>query len=115
MTARQSFRKIRPDEALVDTMVAAIGRWKKSEQWSRDGGQFIPHPSTWLNQRRWEDELPKPAAPVMPQRQAVVAAQQYEQRDYSGVQDEYMERYSREIEEKIRRKQEAMRSGGVST
>ena len=19
--------------------------------------QFIPHPSTWLNQRRWEDEL----------------------------------------------------------
>ncbi len=22
----------------------------------RDDGRFIPHPSTWLNQRRWEDE-----------------------------------------------------------
>jgi len=30
---------------------------KKSFQWAKDAGQFIPHPSTWLNQRRWEDEL----------------------------------------------------------
>ena len=22
--------------------------------------QFIPHPSTWLNQRRWEDEIELP-------------------------------------------------------
>ena len=22
--------------------------------------QFIPHPSTWLNQRRWEDEIDLP-------------------------------------------------------
>lgn len=24
--------------------------------------QFIPHPSTWLNQGRWEDEIPEQAA-----------------------------------------------------
>lgn len=29
----------------------------KSDQWIRDGGRFIPHPSTWLNQRRWEDDI----------------------------------------------------------
>ena len=23
----------------------------------KDDGRFIPHPATWLNQRRWEDEL----------------------------------------------------------
>lgn len=27
-----------------------------SKQWTKDNGQFIPHPSTWLNQSRWEDE-----------------------------------------------------------
>lgn len=24
---------------------------------------YIPHPATWLNQRRWEDELPEDDAP----------------------------------------------------
>ncbi len=27
------------------------------EQWQRDNGKYIPHPSTWLNQRRFDDEL----------------------------------------------------------
>ena len=31
--------------------------FKASDQWTKDGGQFIPNPATWLNQRRWEDEL----------------------------------------------------------
>ena len=35
-----------------------------------------------------------------------VIAQQYEQRDYSGVQDEMMEKQRREIEERLRRKRE---------
>jgi hypothetical protein len=30
--------------------------WKKTDQWNRDGGEFIPYGSTFLNQRRWEDE-----------------------------------------------------------
>jgi len=30
---------------------------KNSEQWQKDGGQYIPHPQTWLNQERWQDEL----------------------------------------------------------
>lgn len=32
-------------------------KWQKqSEQWQKNGGQFIPNPSTYLSQRRWEDE-----------------------------------------------------------
>lgn len=27
-----------------------------SRDWQKDGGQFIPNPSTWLNQGRWEDQ-----------------------------------------------------------
>ncbi len=34
-------------------MAASVGG-----QWMKDNGQrgFIPHPATYLNQRRWEDE-----------------------------------------------------------
>lgn len=30
---------------------------KQSDQWLRDGGQFIPHPSTYLKQERWADAI----------------------------------------------------------
>ena len=53
--ARRAFAK-----AIVKTtlaaMIAAI-QWQRTQpQWLKDGGQFIPHPSTWLNQERWDDE-----------------------------------------------------------
>lgn len=42
--------------ALLDKMLAAVDKSKTSDQWLKNGGQFIPMPSTWLNQKRWEDE-----------------------------------------------------------
>lgn len=41
----------------INDIIAAIEAQKKSEQWRKDGGQFIPNPATWINQRRWEDDL----------------------------------------------------------
>ena len=41
----------------VDTLLTAIDRQKRGDQWSRDNGRYIPNPATWLNQGRWEDEL----------------------------------------------------------
>ncbi len=35
--------------------LSALAWQTKSDQWTRDGGQFIPHPATWLNQGRWDD------------------------------------------------------------
>jgi DNA replication protein DnaC len=35
----------------------SLNKYKKSPQWTKDGGQFIPHAATWLNQERWNDEL----------------------------------------------------------
>ena len=32
---------------------------KHLESWDKRQKQFIPHPSTWLNSRRWEDSLEK--------------------------------------------------------
>lgn len=38
----------------------ALEASKRSEQWAKDGGRFVPHPATWLNQERWKDDLPPP-------------------------------------------------------
>jgi hypothetical protein len=40
----------------LDAIIMAIEKQKKSQDWKKDGGQFIPHPSTWINQKRWLDE-----------------------------------------------------------
>lgn len=47
----------------LEVMLSAIEAQKKSDQWTKDGGQFIPHPSTWLNQERWSDGGTEVAAP----------------------------------------------------
>lgn len=61
--ARKSWGRLNPSSELVKVILSAIDRQKTSAQWTRDNGQFIPHPATWLNQHRWEDELPS-AQPV---------------------------------------------------
>jgi len=40
-----------------EKMLFAIQKQKKSAEWTKDKGKFIPNPSTWLNQGRWGDEL----------------------------------------------------------
>lgn len=53
--ARKAFGKVKVD---VGTLLSALEAQKQSDQWTKDGGQFIPYPATWLNQGRWEDDLP---------------------------------------------------------
>ena len=55
--ARKSFLKIKPSSALLERMLSALAAASASYQWQRDKGRFIPNPSTWLNQQRWEDEV----------------------------------------------------------
>lgn len=54
--AEKAFSKLKPDDELLETMLAAIEQQKRSAEWQKDGGQFIPYPATWLNGRRWEDD-----------------------------------------------------------
>ena len=39
----------------LDVILKAVHKAKHSNDWIKDRGEYIPHPSTWLNQRRWED------------------------------------------------------------
>lgn len=52
--AAKAFEKV---DVEVGVLIGAIENHKRSAQWTKDGGAFIPHPTTWLNQRRWEAEL----------------------------------------------------------
>ena len=45
------------DRPPVANILKAIEAQKESKQWRKDNGQWIPHPSTWLNQGRWADEV----------------------------------------------------------
>lgn len=64
--AEKAWIKARDRPPLAE-VIAALRRAMASDQWQRDGGQFVPHPATWLNQRRWEDGDPaSPAIAVDP-------------------------------------------------
>ena len=55
VVAQRSFKKLnkRDKQLAYDGLVNYIKFWESS----KTEKQFIPHPSTWLNQKRWEDEL----------------------------------------------------------
>ena len=55
--ARIAFDKLKADEDLLTKILTALEVQKQSKNWLKDKGQFIPYPATYLNQRRWEDEL----------------------------------------------------------
>ena len=57
INARLAFDALDPDEELLDEMMDALKTQMRSSQWTDDGGQFIPLASSWLNDRRWEDEI----------------------------------------------------------
>jgi hypothetical protein len=52
--ARSAFEKV---AVSLDVLLIALESQKKSSQWTKDNGQFIPHAATWLNGKRWEDQL----------------------------------------------------------
>ena len=54
--AWEVWKKLDPDTALLDRMLTALEDQMTSSSWRADGGIYIPSPSSWLYQRRWEDE-----------------------------------------------------------
>lgn len=50
------FKKNKPSNELFSSMLNSLEQFRASKDWQKDGGQFIPYPTTWLNQKRWEDE-----------------------------------------------------------
>ena len=59
--ALTAWKRLKPNAFLFERIMKAVTTAKNSEQWKREGGRFIPNPSTWINQGRWDDE---PLPPV---------------------------------------------------
>ena len=70
-------------DRIVDVILADVSRRCETE-WKGDGLQYVPHPTTYIHQRRWEDE-------TQPQERRERQswhnpALDYAQRDYSSGQ-----------------------------
>lgn len=58
--ALRAFEKRKPDGSLLALMLEAISLQSATDDWAKEGGKFIPHPATWLNDARWLDEIAQP-------------------------------------------------------
>jgi uncharacterized protein YdaU (DUF1376 family) len=43
----------------IEEVLIALDWQKETDQWYKNGGQFIPNPATWINQGRYMDERPE--------------------------------------------------------
>jgi len=63
--AEKAWKKLKVTADLFGQIAEGLAAQVVCEAWVKDGGQFIPHPATWLNGKRWEDEV-KVASNVHP-------------------------------------------------
>ncbi len=59
--AIKAFDKLKPDDKLLKKMLLAIQAQVRYRYAAKRTGEFIadwPHPGTWINGIRWEDEIP---------------------------------------------------------
>lgn len=59
--AIKAWKKINPENGTVELILQSIQRQKKHNEELKRKGEFVPewpYPATWLNGRRWEDEVP---------------------------------------------------------
>ena len=52
--AWETWKAISPDAQTVGRIKAGLEAWKRSPQWTEDGGRYIPSAAKWLKDRRWE-------------------------------------------------------------
>jgi hypothetical protein len=55
--ARKAWAKIGPNNGMVDLILASVEAHKKSFEWTKEAGQFIPYPATFLNGELWRDQV----------------------------------------------------------
>lgn len=69
--AEKAWAKLNPSEETEEAILDGVRRWKKTRQWTKDNGAFIPYPATFLRGQRWK-EADRPA---------------YEEKDYDEGKD----------------------------
>jgi hypothetical protein len=49
--------KPKPTEEFTSMVIAKLLILKRSDEWSKEEGQFIPYPASWLRAGGWDDEV----------------------------------------------------------
>lgn len=49
----RKFKKIKDLASIFPQIIHALEIQKRSKQWNEENGKYIPYPSTWINQERW--------------------------------------------------------------
>ena len=55
------------------SIMVSLEEWKVSDQWTKDGGNFIPGPKAWMNQEAYLAEFDTGPGPDSPEVRAAVA------------------------------------------
>ncbi len=84
LEAEKAFIKLNVNDGLLDTMLTALE--KQSSQWQQM--QYIPYPATWLNGKRWNDELEPMKVNKLPESYICAVPDRYSvNKDYSASWD----------------------------
>lgn len=55
-----AWKNLNPTKEQVQQILTSLDAWKKCEQWTKDGGQFIPNAAKFLDKGYWEN-IPAPS------------------------------------------------------
>lgn len=55
--AKKAWAKLKPDSDLRTILITALGKQCLQADWTKNGGQYVPLASTWLNGEKWTDEV----------------------------------------------------------
>jgi len=60
----ESFKVWKRDklESRTEEIISKLEAFKTCKDWKKENGRFIPHGSTWLNQKRYDDDLQRISA-----------------------------------------------------
>lgn len=52
--AMKAFSDAVKTEEDADKAIANLDKWKRSERWGKDGGQYVPYMSNWIARGQWQ-------------------------------------------------------------
>ena len=62
--AADAWRKLKPRPELGEVL-RVLGLWAKCDQWTQDGGKFVPAVHRWIRNRGWESEPEERSKPLI--------------------------------------------------
>jgi len=72
--AEKAWKQTARDRPPIEALLSAISLQRSSDQWTKEGGQFIPLPAGWLRKKRWADVVTRNYGSDEPQYQDPASA-----------------------------------------